>query len=146
MSSAPLAAPLATHLPPLAHVAAVCVGASLGALARWALAAWLNTPGTALPWGTLAANVVGGLLIGLALALLAHWPQADAVWRLLIVTGFLGALTTFSTFSAEVLVLLQAGRLGLAAALAALHLGLSLLATAGGWWAGQRVATFFIAA
>ncbi len=139
-------AQLPATLPPLAQVAAVCVGASLGALARWALASALNTPGATLPWGTLAANVAGGLLIGLTLALLAHWPQADPVWRLLIVTGFLGALTTFSTFSAEVLTLMQAARWGLAAWLAGLHLALSLAATAIGWWLGQRAATFFIAA
>jgi fluoride exporter len=139
------ASQLPSTLPPLAHVAAVCVGASAGALARWALAAAFNTPSAVLPWGTLAANVVGGALIGLVLALLAQWPQVDPVWRLLIVTGFLGALTTFSTFSAEVLTLMQSARWAWAALLAGLHLGLSLLSAAGGWWAGQRIATFFVA-
>ena len=114
------------------HVLAICLGASAGALARWRLALWLNTPGAALPWGTLVANVVGGYLIGLALAMLQALPQLDPVWRLLLVTGFLGALTTFSTFSAEVLGLLLQGRLGLALGVTLAHVAGSLLAA----WAG----------
>ncbi|HCL85550.1 MAG TPA: fluoride efflux transporter CrcB [Comamonadaceae bacterium] len=114
------------------HVAAICLGACAGALARWRLALWLNTPGALLPWGTLAANLAGGYLVGLALALLQALPQLDPVWRLMAVTGFLGALTTFSTFSAEVLGLLLQGRLGLALLVTLLHVAGSLMAA----WAG----------
>ena len=85
------------------HALAICLGACAGALARWRLSLWLNTQGALLPWGTLAANLIGGYLIGLCLALFQALPQLDPAWRLLLVTGFLGALTTFSTFSAEVL-------------------------------------------
>ena len=90
-------------------VLAICTGASLGALLRWQLGLWLTAPGQ-LPWGTLAANAIGGYGIGLAIAWLDASPQLDPVWRLAIITGFLGALTTFSSFSAEVVGLLQAQR------------------------------------
>ena len=114
------------------HALAICLGACVGALARWRLGLWLNTQGALLPWGTLAANLIGGYLIGLCLALLQALPQLDPVWRALLVTGFLGALTTFSTFSAEVVGLLQQQRLGQALALCALHVAGSLCMT----WAG----------
>jgi CrcB protein len=118
--------------PTLAAVAAICAGASLGALLRWGLGLWLQHAHAWVPAGTLAANVIGGYGAGLALALFAqhaHWP---AEWRLFVVTGFLGGLTTFSTFSAEVVMLLQQGRLMAGAGLAALHLAGSLLATLAG--------------
>jgi len=114
------------------HALAICLGACAGALARWRLGLWLNTQGTLLPWGTLAANLIGGYLIGLCLALFQAMPQLDPAWRLLLITGFLGALTTFSTFSAEVLGLLQQQRLALALGLCALHVAGSLGMT----WAG----------
>ncbi|QEA12112.1 fluoride efflux transporter CrcB [Comamonas flocculans] len=110
-------------------VAAICLGASLGALLRWGLGIWLNTPGALLPWGTLAANLLGGYLVGLAIALLQALPQLDPLWRLALVTGFLGALTTFSTFSAEVVGLLMQGRLGMALLVGMLHLAGSLTMT-----------------
>ena len=116
----------------LIAAAAVCAGASLGALLRWGLGLWLQQAHAWVPVGTLAANLVGGYGAGLALALFAqhaHWP---AEWRLFVVTGFLGGLTTFSTFSAEVVTLLQQGRLAAGAGLAALHLAGSLLATLAG--------------
>lgn len=113
------------------HVLAICIGACLGALSRWKLGLWLNAPG-ALPWGTLAANAIGGYLIGLCLAFFHTHPGLDPVWRLLLVTGFLGALTTFSSFSAEVVELLQQGRWGLAAGWAAAHLTVSLVLTMAG--------------
>ena len=115
---------------------AICLGASAGALARWRLGLWLNTSTALLPWGTLAANLIGGYLIGLCLALFQALPQLDPAWRLLLVTGFLGALTTFSTFSAEVLGLLQQQRLALALGLATLHVAGSLCMT----WAGLQSA------
>lgn len=120
-------------------VAAICVGASLGALARWGLGLWLN-PVALLPMGTLAANLVGGYLVGICVAVFAALPQLDPVWRLALVTGFLGALTTFSSFSAEVVAMLMQQRYGLAFVTAALHLLGSLLLTL----AGIKTATFFI--
>ena len=87
-------------------VLAICVGASLGALARWQLGLWLSAGGL-IPWGTLAANLIGGYLVGIAIGVFNALPQLDPVWRLLLITGFLGGLTTFSSFSAEVMALLQ---------------------------------------
>ena len=116
-------------------VAAICIGASLGALARWRLGLWLNPVGssalsaTTLPWGTLAANLIGGYLIGVCVAVFQALPNLDPVWRLALVTGFLGGLTTFSSFSAEVVGMLQQGRLALALSTTALHLLGSLLFT-----------------
>ena len=122
-------------------VLAICVGACLGALARWGLGLWLS-PGGLIPWGTLAANLVGGYLVGVCVATFQSMPQIDAVWRLLLVTGFLGALTTFSTFSAEVVAMLQQERYAMAIGTAGLHLLGSLLLTV----AGIKTAMFFIAA
>ncbi|GLS14295.1 MULTISPECIES: fluoride efflux transporter CrcB [Hydrogenophaga] len=119
-------------------VLAICIGASLGALSRWQLAQWLNQGHAVLPWGTLAANWLGAWLIGLVVAALQALPDIDPVWRLALVTGFLGALTTFSTFSVEVVSLLQHGRIGLALANAALHLLGSLTLTWLGLQAGSR--------
>ena len=122
-------------------VLAICLGASVGAVSRWGLALWL-TPGGAIPWGTLAANLLGAYLIGVALAVFQSMPQLDPVWRLLLVTGFLGGLTTFSTFSAEVVIYLFEERYGLAVGVALLHLLGALLMTA----AGLKSALFLIAA
>jgi CrcB protein len=122
-------------------VLAICCGASVGALARWQLGLWLNHSGALLPWGTLAANLIGGYLVGVAVAVFQNLPQIDPVWRIALVTGFLGALTTFSSFSAEVVAMLQQQRLALAFGTAALHLFGSLLLTL----AGIRSALFFMA-
>ena len=121
-------------------VLAICIGASLGALARWGLGLWL-TPGGLLPWGTLAANLVGGYLIGVAIAAFQAMPQLDPVWRLLLITGFLGGLTTFSSFSAEVVEFLMTGRYALALGTATAHVAGSLLMTV----IGIKTAAFFIA-
>lgn len=86
---------------------AVAGGAAIGALLRWAAGLWFNTPGSALPLGTLLVNCVGGLMIGAAVVCFARVP--NELLRLLLVTGFLGGLTTFSAFSAESLGLLQRG-------------------------------------
>lgn len=110
---------------------AICLGACIGALARWRLSLWLN-PGALLPWGTLAANLVGGYLIGVCVAVFQALPQLDPAWRLALITGFLGALTTFSSFSAEVVAMLQNGRYGLALGTTGLHLFGSLLLTVTG--------------
>ncbi len=112
-------------------VFAICIGASIGALARWGLGLWLN-PGGLLPWGTLAANLMGGYLVGICVAVFQTLPQLDPVWRLALVTGFLGALTTFSSFSAEVVGMLEQQRYALAFGTAALHLLGSLLLTLAG--------------
>jgi CrcB protein len=121
-------------------VTAICIGASLGALARWGLGLWLN-PVALLPLGTLAANLLGGYLVGICVAVFSALPQLDPVWRLTLVTGFLGALTTFSSFSAEVVAMLMQQRYALALGTAALHLLGSLLLTV----AGIKTASLFIA-
>lgn len=107
----------------------ISIGASLGALCRWGLALWL-TPGGVIPWGTLAANLLGGYLIGVAIGVFQAMPQLDPFWRLLLITGFLGALTTFSTFSAEVVIYMTEERYGLAIGTALLHVMGSLFMTA----------------
>ena len=112
---------------------AIALGAALGALGRWSLGLLLNATYPALPPGTLVANVVGGYLAGLALPMLLAHPEWPATWRLFVVTGFLGGLTTFSAFSLEVATLLQQGRLVAAAAGIALHVGGSLAATLAGF-------------
>ena len=120
-------------------VLAICIGASIGALARWGLGLWLN-PGAVIPFGTLAANLIGGYLVGLCVAVFQALPHLDPVWRLALVTGLLGGLTTFSSFSAEVVGMLGQQRYALAFGTAALHLFGSLLLTV----AGIRTAMFFI--
>lgn len=116
----------------LASILAIAAGASLGALLRWWLALRFNALLPALPLGTLAANLVGGFGIGLAIAWLGRHPELAPQARLFLVTGLLGGLTTFSTFSAEVVQQLQEGQFGWALATAALHLFGSLLLTAAG--------------
>ena len=112
-------------------VLAICIGASVGALARWGLGLWLS-PGAVLPWGTLAANLIGGYLVGVCVAVFQALPQLDPVWRLLLITGFLGGLTTFSSFSAEVVGMMLQQRYALALGTTALHLFGSLLLTVAG--------------
>lgn len=127
---------------PLWGAAAVGLGAALGALLRWRLAVWLNGLVPTLPMGTLAANVLGGYLVGMAVAFFADQSAWSPIGRLFVITGFLGGLTTFSTFSAEVVQLLQAGRLSAAGLAIAAHLAGSLLATLAGLysyaWLAQR--------
>lgn len=123
-------------------VFAICLGACAGALLRWQLGLALSQAGAWLPWGTLAANLLGGYLVGLAVGMFQHHPGLDPLWRLLLVTGFLGALTTFSSFSAEVVEMLLSQRYTQALATAALHLLGSLLLTV----AGLKSAVFLIAA
>lgn len=101
---------------------AVGLGATLGAWLRWWLGLWLNTLHQHFPMGTLAANLGGGYLIGIAVGFFAAHPGLPAEWRLFAVTGFLGGLTTFSSFSAEAMVLLQRGDFALAFGHTALHL------------------------
>jgi CrcB protein len=116
----------------LKSVLAICVGASLGALLRWWLGLVLNGLFPSIPPGTLAANLVGGYLVGLAIAFFATYTAIAPEWRLLVITGFCGGLTTFSTFSAELVGLLQQGRAAWALAAAAAHLAGSVLMTFAG--------------
>jgi len=111
-------------------ILSISAGAALGAVLRWLLSVALNLLFPALPPGTLLANLLGAYLIGVALAVFAANPQLAPEWRLFVVTGFLGGLTTFSTFSAESVALLQQGRWGWSLAHMASHLAGSLLMTA----------------
>ena len=97
---------------PWLQALAVALGAALGALLRWRAGLWLNAAWAGFPLGTLAVNTVGGFLIGMALAWFEQAP--NELLRLLLVTGFLGGLTTFSAFSVESLMLLQRGQAWLA--------------------------------
>ena len=122
-----------------AQFAAVGLGAAIGAWLRWGLAAWLNPKAAAFPLGTLASNLVGGYLVGMAVAFFAVRADLPPEWRLFAITGVLGGLTTFSTFSAEVTELLMRGAYASGLALAAAHLMGSLALTFAG------VATFHLA-
>ena len=113
-------------------LAAVAFGAVLGAWLRWALSYWLNPRVVHLPLGTLASNLLGGYVIGVAVAAFAAHPSVPPFWRLLLITGFLGGLTTFSTFSAESVVLLQGEQWRAALVHVLAHLGGSLVATIAG--------------
>ena len=113
-------------------VIAICVGASLGALLRWWLGAQLNSLFPTIPPGTLAANLVGGYVVGVAIAFFASYTAIPPEWRLLVITGFCGGLTTFSTFSAEIVTLMQQGRALWACGAAAVHLCGSILMTLAG--------------
>jgi CrcB protein len=119
-------------LPVFRSIVAISVGASLGALLRWWLGLALNGLFPTVPPGTLVANVVGGYLVGLAIAFFATYSALAPEWRLLVITGFCGGLTTFSTFSAEIVTLLQQGRAAWAFVAAGAHLAGSLLATFAG--------------
>jgi len=114
---------------------AVAGGAAAGALARWQVGLWLNPRWVGFPLGTLLVNCVGGFLIGAALVGFQRWP--DETLRLLLVTGFLGGLTTFSAFSVESLVLLQRGDWVLAAGHTVAHVLGALACAALGAWCAQ---------
>jgi fluoride exporter len=113
-------------------IVSICVGASLGALLRWWLGTQLNSLFPTVPPGTLLANLIGGYIIGLAIGIFAAVPTISPEWRLLIITGFCGGLTTFSTFSAELVSLLQQGRAMWACSAMAAHLAGSVLMTFAG--------------
>ena len=112
-----------------AAILAVGIGAAVGAWLRWALGALLNGMFPAVPPGTLVANLLGGYVVGVAFGVFAQNPALSPEWRLLIITGFCGGLTTFSTFSIEITTLLQQGRAAAMAAAIALHVGGSLAMT-----------------
>ena len=102
-------------------ILAIFSGAGFGALLRWFLGTKLNSLYPSIPLGTLSANLLGGYLIGLFIAFFASNSALAPEWRLFIITGFLGGLTTFSTFSAEIVTLIQEGRLTIGIIAALLH-------------------------
>ncbi|ODV09785.1 MAG: fluoride ion transporter CrcB [Rubrivivax sp. SCN 70-15] len=110
-------------------ILAIGLGAAIGAVLRWQLSVWLNALFPAIPPGTLAANLLGAYIIGVAIALFARHPAWAPEWRLFIITGMMGGLTTFSTFSAEVSTLLQQGRIAWAGAEIAVHVVGSVMLT-----------------
>lgn len=105
----------------------ISIGASCGAVLRWFLGVMLNAVFLPIPLGTLAANLLGGYLIGVAVSVFNALPTVGPEMRLLVITGFLGGLTTFSTFTAEIGTLLQGQRIMTAVAAIALHVGGSLI-------------------
>jgi CrcB protein len=119
---------------------AIGIGAMFGAWLRWGLGLWLNPLFLTIPMGTLAANLLGGYLVGAAVTVFHINVELPAEWRLFVITGFLGGLTTFSTFSAEVVSLIQHGRYAWAMGAASLHLFGSLLMTGLGIFTIHRLA------
>jgi len=119
----------------LATFAALGIGGACGTWLRWGLGVWLNPMFPLLPPGTLVVNLVGGLLMGGALGLIQTWPEMSPALKLLLTTGLLGGLTTFSTFSAEAFHLLQRGALGWLVLHMSLHVFGSVFAT----WAGYSI-------
>ncbi|MHB9842035.1 fluoride efflux transporter CrcB [Paraburkholderia terrae] len=110
-------------------ILAVAIGGALGSLFRWFLGLRLNGLFPDLPLGTFAANVIAGYIIGVAIAFFARQPEIPAEWRLFVITGLMGGLSTFSTFSAEVVADLQQGKLAWAAGEIAIHVSSSILMT-----------------
>ena len=115
----------------------IFIGAGLGALMRWGLSLGLNAIFPTIPLGTLASNLIGGYLIGVAVVIFSAKAGLPPEWRLFVITGFMGGLTTFSTFSAEVVTLFAQGQFGWAMASAALHLFGSFSLTALGMWTAR---------
>jgi len=117
----------------------VVIGGAFGSVCRWLISLKLNDAFPNLPLGTLLVNVAGGFLIGAVSAAFLKLPNLDPAWRLLVVTGFCGGFTTFSTFSAEVVSMLQTGKVGWATATVLAHVAGSLLATFAGYALVTRV-------
>jgi CrcB protein len=113
----------------LNSIMAISLGASLGAILRWVLGLLLDSWSVAMSVGTIASNLIGGFLIGIAIAFFSGHPDLTPQWRLLIITGFLGGLTTFSSFSAEVTRMIQEGQLGIALSTVSIHVIGSVLMT-----------------
>lgn len=118
---------------------AVFGGAGFGAMLRWGLGTWLNPVFPTVPLGTVSANLLGGLLVGVASSYFTHNTALAPEWRLLVITGFLGGLTTFSTFSAEVVTLLGRHEHLWALATVGVHLLGSLALTALGILLGNAL-------
>ena len=124
----------------LQNILCICAGAGIGAVLRWLLGLACNGLVPLIPLGTLLANLAGGYLIGVMLGVVAFFPQFPDAARLFIITGFLGALTTFSTFSGEVVLLIQERHIFAAVSLVGLHVLGSLAMTA----LGIATTTFFV--
>ncbi|MFI4939930.1 MAG: fluoride efflux transporter CrcB [Burkholderiales bacterium] len=120
---------------------AIAVGATLGAWLRYALQLGMNAIHSELPLGTLAANLIGGFVIGVAIAFFGNNPMLPPAWRLFVITGFLGGLTTFSTFSAEAMSLLHNGEYAWALGHTALHVLGSIALCFAGFAAYRAFAT-----
>lgn len=118
-------------------ILSIFIGAGLGALLRWSLSMGFNAVFPTIPLGTLASNLIGGYLIGVAAVFFTAKAGLPPEWRLFVITGFMGGLTTFSTFSAEVVTLLTQGQLGWAMAAAAVHMFGSFSLTALGMWTAR---------
>ena len=125
----------------LGSIMAVGIGAAVGAWIRWGLGIVLNPVFPTLPLGTLAANLGGGLMMGIAMSVLGHYEALAPEVRLLVTTGFLGGLTTFSTFSGEATTLIARGQHGWALGLVALHVVGSIAMT----FAGLALADWLLA-
>ena len=110
-------------------ILAVAIGGALGSLFRWFLGLRLNGLFPDLPLGTLAANIIAGYIIGVAIAFFGRLPEIPVEWRLFVITGLMGGLSTFSTFSAEVVAHLQQGKLNWAAGEILIHVSASLVMT-----------------
>ena len=121
--------------------AAVGLGAALGAWLRWGMGLWLAPVHDKVQLGTLAVNLAGGYLIGIALGFFAGYPNLSPEWRLFAVTGFLGGLTTFSTFSGEAMLLLERGDYAWALAHSALHLAGSIVCCIAGYATWRAVSS-----
>ena len=128
---------MSTQMLTVSHFIAVALGASAGAWLRWILGLWLNRHAQAFPWGTLTANMLGGYLVGLVLSIVSAHPEWPPFWRLLLITGFMGGLTTFSTFSAETVAFLEEGRFDMALGYAGVSLAGSLVLTMLGLMTGH---------
>lgn len=109
---------------------AISIGSVIGALMRYGLSLSMNAFVPHIPMGTLASNLIAAYIVGVAIAFFASTPNLSPAWRLFVITGLAGGLSTFSTFSAELLTLLRDGRLGWSAGMLALHVGGSLTMTA----------------
>jgi CrcB protein len=110
-------------------ILAISLGASVGAILRWVLGLMLDSMYFAISIGTITANLIGGYLIGIAIAFFAMHTELSPQWRLFVITGFLGGLTTFSSFSAEVTGMIQQGQLGTAITTVMIHVIGSLVMT-----------------
>ncbi len=113
-------------------ILAIALGSTLGGLLRWGLGLKLNNLFPDVPPGTLVANLIAGYVVGVAIAFFAHVPNLSPEWRLLVITGFCGGLSTFSTFSAEIVSLLQRGLYSWAMSAIAVHVVGSLIMTLAG--------------
>lgn len=113
-------------------ILAIALGSTIGGLLRWGLGLKLNNLLPDMPPGTLVANLIAGYIVGVAIAFFAHMPNLSPEWRLLVITGFCGGLSTFSTFSAEIVSLLQRGLYSWAMSAIAVHVAGSLIMTLAG--------------